>query len=127
MTARLRKPLYWIASSLKDLKEMPEPVQKTFGTALRDVQYGESPDEAKALSGFGGGGVRELVKDHDRSTFRAVYTVSFPGAVYVLHAFQKKSKRGIKTPRKDLDLIRSRLKLARTHYDASKREEVHGE
>lgn len=84
---------------------MSVPVQKTFGTALRDVQYGEKPDIAKALSGFGGGSVLELVEDHDRRTFRVVYTVSFPGAVYVLHVFQKKSKRGIKTPREEIEVV----------------------
>jgi len=117
MSARSRKPLYGIASSLEDLKAMPVPVQKAFRTALRDVQYGETPEIAKALSGFGGGGVLELVEDYDRGTYRAVYTVNFPGAVDVLHAFQKKSRRGIKTPREDVELVRSQLRLARAHHE----------
>jgi phage-related protein len=108
---------------LRDLKAMPVPVQKSFGTALRDVQYGERPDNARPLSGFAGAGVLELVEDFDRSTYRAVYTVSFPGAIYVLHVFQKKSKRGIRTPREDLELTRSRLKLARNHYHGLERQE----
>ena len=102
---------------------MPVPVQKVFGTALRDVQVGETPDVAKPLSGFGGGSVLELVDDYDRRTFRAVYTVSFPAAVYVLHVFQKKSSRGIKTPRQDIDLVRARLKFAREHYEEFTRRE----
>jgi len=102
---------------------MPVQVQKTFGTALRDVQDGETPIETKALSGFGGASVLELLEDYDRRTFRAVYTVGFPGAVYVLHVFEKKSRHGIKTPREDVALIKSRLKIAREHYDAWRREE----
>lgn len=123
MGSRPRTPLYWIASSLKDLKAMPVPVQKTFGTTLRDVQHGDTPKEAKALSGFDGGSVLELVEDHDRSTYRAVYTVRFAGAVYVLHVFQKKSRKGIKTPKEDVDLIKLRLKRAREHYETLPREE----
>ena len=101
---------------------MPVPVQKTFGTGLRDAQYGETPDIAKRLSGFGGGSVLELVEDH-RRTYRAVYTVSMPEAVYVLHAFQKKSKRGIRTPHEDVELIRRRLRIAARHHEESRRGE----
>lgn len=119
----MRRPLFWIASSLKDLKAMPVAVQKSFGTALRHVQYGERPDNAKALYGFGGASVLELVEDFDRSTYRAVYTVNFPGAIYVLHVFQKKSKRGIRTPRADLELVRSRLRLAQKHHHDWQHEE----
>jgi phage-related protein len=113
----LRKPLYWMGSSLKDLKAMAVTVQKFFGAALRDVQYGETPDDAKPWKGLGSG-VLEIVEDYDRNTYRAVYTVSFAGAVYVLHVFQKKAKHGIATPRPDVDLVRSRYKLAREHYRA---------
>ena len=116
-----RKPLYWVASSLKDLKSMPEVIQKSFGTALRHVQYGESPYLVKALSGFRSGSVLQLSEDHDRSTYRAVYTVKFPGAVYVLHVFQKKSKHGVRTPRVDVELIGRRLGLAQQHHEASMR------
>ena len=110
------KPLYWIASSLKDLKAMPVALQKAFGTALRSVQLGGTPQTAMPLKGFGGGGVLELVEDYERGTYRAVYTVSFPGVVYVLHVFQKKSKRGIATPRHDIEPVKSRYGLARDHY-----------
>lgn len=79
------KPLYWIASSLKDLKAMPVPLQKAFGTALRSAPLGGMPRVAKPLRGFGGAGVLELVEDYDRGTYRAVYTVNFPGVVYMLH------------------------------------------
>ena len=117
------KPLYWIASSLKDLKAMPVPLRKAFGTALRSVQLGGSPRTAKPLRAFGGAGVLELVEDYDRGTYRAVYTVNFPGVVYVLHVFQKKSKRGIATPRREIDLVRRRYQLAHDHYRTVERHE----
>jgi len=120
------KPLYWIASSLKDLKAMPVPLQKAFGTALRSVQLGGTPQTAKPLKGFGGAGVLELVEDYDRGTYRAVYTVNLPGVVYVLHVFQKKSKRGIATPRHDIEVIRSRYRLARDHYRTLEQQEEDG-
>lgn len=110
------KPLYWIGRSLKDLKAMPVPVQKAVGTALRSVQLGGHPLVVKPLKGFGGAGVLEIVEDYDRSTFRVVYAVRLAGVVYVLHVFQKKSKSGIATPKRDLDLVRSRLRLAQEHY-----------
>lgn len=110
-----RKPLFWMGSSLKNLKAMPIPVQKFIGAALRDVQYGGPPDESKPWKGLGSG-VLEIVSDYDRRTYRAVYAVGFPGVVYVLHVFQKKSKRGIATPRRDVEMVRSRYKLAREHY-----------
>lgn len=106
---------------------MPVPVQKAFGTALRDVHFGDTPGIAKPLSGFGSGGVHELGEDYDRSTFRAISAVRFPRAVYVLHVFQKKSKRGINTPRQDIELVRRRLKLAQWHYEEWERvEETRG-
>ena len=104
-----------MGSSLKNLKAMPVPLQKFFGAALRDVQYGETPDEAKPWKGLGNG-VLEIVRNYNRSTYRAVYAVKFPGVVYVLHVFQKKAKHGIATPRSDVALVRSRYKLAREHY-----------
>ncbi|MEI9991145.1 MAG: type II toxin-antitoxin system RelE/ParE family toxin [Rhizomicrobium sp.] len=79
---------------------------------------GETPPEAKALKGFGGASVLELVESHDRGTYRAVYTVRFATGVYVLHAFQKKAKRGIATPKQEIDLIRERLRLAERHHAA---------
>lgn len=106
------KPLYWLGSSLKNLKEMPEEVQNMFGHALYLAQLGEKHRAAKPLKGFTGSGVLEVVEDCEGSTFRAVYTVKIGEVVYVLHVFQKKSKSGIATPKQDIDLIESRLKQA---------------
>lgn len=115
------KPLLWVSSSKKDLKEMPKDVITDFGYGLYQVQIGKYPDIAKTLSGFGGASVIELVQDHKGDTFRAVYTIKFADAIIVLHAFQKKSKRGIDTPKQDIELIRSRLKLAEEIYKEWKR------
>src|SRR5437867_2939579 len=98
-----RKPLFWVGSSRKDLREFPEEVKDVMGHALDVAQLGGKHPDAKALVGFGGAGVLEVVDDFAGDTYRAVYTVRFAGAVYVLHVFQKKSKRGIKTPLKELD------------------------
>jgi phage-related protein len=92
------------------------------GFALYLAQTGEKHLAAKPLKGFGGAGVLEVVEDHDGDTFRAVYTVKFASAVYVLHAFQKKSKSGIKTPQTDIDLIKQRLKLAEQMHKQGKGE-----
>ena len=115
------KPLLWVSSSKKNLREMPEDVITDFGYGLYQAQIGKHPDIAKTLSGFGGASVIELVQDHKGDTFRAVYTVKFSDAIMVLHAFQKKSKRGIETPKQDMELIRSRLKLAEEIYKEWKR------
>jgi phage-related protein len=109
------KNLFWVGSAKKDLKAMPDDVQDTFGYALHRAQSGEKHKHAKPLTGFGSAGVLEVVEDADSGTFRAVYTVKFGGAVYVLHCFQKKSKRGITTPKPDMDIIRERLKAAEAH------------
>ena len=114
------KTLAWIGSSQKDLKSFPEGVRKDVGYALYLAQTGDKHDAAKVLKGFGGAGVLEVVDDHDGNTFRAVYTVRFEDAVYVLHAFQKKSRKGAATPKKDIDLIRRRLQLAEQLHRASK-------
>ncbi len=106
------KPLAWIASSKKDLMALPLEVRKFFGHALDFAQRGDKHDAAKVLKGFGGAGVLELVEDDHDGTYRAVYTVKFPQAVFVLHCFSKKSKRGIETPKEDMDIIRARLKVA---------------
>jgi phage-related protein len=97
------------------------------GHALDVAQQGEKHSAAKPLAGFGGAGVVEIMDDDDGSTYHAVYTVRFAGVVYVLHAFQKKSKRGIATPKPDIELIRSRLKRAQDHYAEwkTKRKETH--
>jgi phage-related protein len=110
------KPLFWMGSSRKDLKSFPADVQDEMGYALRDAQFGGQRVTVKMLTGFGGAGVLEVVEDFDRKTYRAVYTVSFEGAIYVLHAFQKKSKHGIATPKADMELIRARFNAAREHY-----------
>jgi phage-related protein len=106
------KPLYWVSSSRKDLQAMPDDVQDVFGFALHLAQAGKKHAQSKPLKGFGGAGVLEAVEDYLGDTFRAVYTVKMSNAVYVLHCFQKKSVRGIETPKPDLDLIHARLKTA---------------
>lgn len=108
------KPLIWIGSSKKDLLQLPLAVRKLFGHALDFAQHGGQHTSAKVLRGFGGAGVLEVIEDHDSGTYRAVYTVKFADAVFVLHCFQKKSKQGIATPREDMDIIRARLKVAET-------------
>jgi len=106
------KPLEWIASSYKDLMALPPNVRRRFGYALSLAQVGDQDDAAKVLKGFGGAGVLEVVEDDTGGTYRAVYTVKFAEAVFVLHCFQKKSKSGIATPKVDMDIIRARLKVA---------------
>jgi phage-related protein len=106
----LLKPLHWVASSKKDLMSMPEEIRDLFGYALYLAQeVGKHPD-AKPLRGFGSAGVLEVVKSFQGDAYRAVYTVRFSHAVYVLHCFQKKSTTGIATPKSEVDLIKSRLK-----------------
>src|ERR1700737_78264 len=106
------KPLHWGGGSKRDLRSFPGPGEDLFGYALYLAQDGRKHEQAKPLKGFGSAGVLEVVEDWDRSTYRAVYTVRFEGAVVVLHMFQKKSKRGAATPKADIDLIRERLKVA---------------
>jgi phage-related protein len=105
-----------MGSSRKDLKEFPALVQLHLGAALGVAQFGGKHQDAKPWKGDGPG-VMEIVEDHRGDTFRAVYTVRFADAIYVLHAFQKKSKSGIKTPRADQELIASRLKDAARDYE----------
>lgn len=104
------KPLRWVASSKKDLMAMPEEVQDTFGYALHLAQVGQKHPDAKPLKGFGSAGVLEVVEDFQGDTYRAVYTVRYAEAVYVVHCFQKKSTQSIATPKPDVELIKSRLK-----------------
>ena len=106
------KPLIWVGSSRKDLRAFPEPVQDHVGYALYVAQRGGKHPDTKTLTGFGGAGVVEVVKDYRGDTFRAVYTLRYAGAVYVLHAFQKKSKTGRETPRLDIEMIEKRLREA---------------
>ena len=106
------KPLFWVAGAKKEMLALPPGVRRFFGHALDFAQHGEQHASAKALKGFGGAGVLEVVEDDIGGTYRAVYTVKFAEAVFVLHCFQKKSKSGIATPKQDMDIIRSRLKAA---------------
>lgn len=106
------KPVVWIGSAKADLSAFPEEVKDAMGFALYVAQQGGKHAHAKPLRGFGGAGVLEVVEDHDGGTYRAVYTVQLAGRVYVLHAFQKKSKTGIETPKTEIDLIKSRLRRA---------------
>ena len=110
------KPLYWVGSALDDLRVLPAEVKDVFGFALHLAQWGDKHPDAKPLKGFKGASVLEVVEDYQGDTYRAVYTVRFDDAIFVLHVFQKKSKRGIKTPKLDLDLIKQRLKLAEAWY-----------
>lgn len=107
-----KRKLVWLYSTKDDLKAMPTEVQQTFGYALHLAGIGGKHQNAKSLSGFGSAGVLEVIETHASGTYRAVYTVKFSDAVYVLHCFQKKSKRGIETPKPDMDLIHRRLKEA---------------
>lgn len=106
------KPVHWIGSSLKDLKEFPRPVWGDVGRALDEVQRGQMPSIAKPLTGFPGASVLEIAVEHQGNAFRAVYTVQFREAAFVLHCFQKKSKRGVQTPLEEMVRIRKRLKRA---------------
>ena len=119
MTAAPIKPVLWLGDSLRTLKTFPSGVQDEVGYALYLAQRGEKHVSAKPLKGLGAG-VLEIVSDHRGDTFRAVYTVRFGERVFVLHAFQKKSKRGIATPQAEIELIKRRLKQA---VDISKAKE----
>ena len=103
------RPVKWLGSTPKDVRSFPRPVRRDIGVALYAAQHDELDPAARPMKGFGGSSVVEIVSDFRGDTWRAVYTVRFAEAVYVLHVFQKKSRRGIATPRQDLDLIRRRL------------------
>lgn len=106
------KPVVWIGRARRDLSAFPEEVKDAIGYALYIAQRGGKHVNAKPLRGFGGAGVLEIVENHASDTYRAVYTVRLAGRIYVLHVFQKKSKAGIKTPKPEIELIKSRLKRA---------------
>jgi phage-related protein len=112
------KPCFFVGSSRKDLSALPAKVRVSIGHAIYEAQCGGEAPSAKALRGFGGRGVLEVVEDFDGDTYRAVYTVRFVGAIYVLHVFQKKSKRGITTPKTEIELIKTRLRAAQAHHAA---------
>jgi phage-related protein len=107
-----------MGSSRDDLRAFPDEVRRVIGVAIND-QNGEEHPSVKALKGFGGRSVLEVIDDFDGDTYRAVYTVRFAAAVYVLHCFQKKSKKGGETPRHDIGVVKSRLKAAEAHYQES--------
>jgi phage-related protein len=110
------QPLYWVGSAKRDLLAFPEAVKNGIGTALSIAQFGGKHPAAKPWKGAGSG-VLEVVENHDGNTYRAVYAVRFRCAVYVLHCFQKKSHRGIRTPKPDVELILERLRVAAQNYD----------
>ena len=110
------KPVVWIGSSRNDLISFPPAVRKDIGKALYAAQQSDTDPAAKPLRGFGGRQVLEIVERYRTDAYRAVYTVQFADTIYVLHAFQKKAKRGISTPKKDIDLVRRRLSQAGKHH-----------
>src|SRR5437764_8240541 len=110
------KPVHWAGSSRDDLRKLPDEVTHEIGYALWFAQVGDKHPSAKPLKGFKGAGVLEIVENYSGDTYRAVYTVRFAKAIYVLHAFMKKSTRGIKTPRHEIDLIEARLRWAKSDY-----------
>ena len=117
------KPVLWIGNTKDDLSALDEDVRDAVGQALFEAQKGGRHSSAKPLSGYGDASVLEVVVDHAGGTFRAVYTVRWPGRVYVLHVFQKKSKSGIRTPKADMNLIDARLKRVRElHAEVAKRQ-----
>ncbi len=110
------KPLHWIGSSKKDFLRFPDNLQHAMGYALQDAQRGLQSEKAKTLKGFGNADVVEIIDSDASGTFRVVYTVRIADMVFVLHVFQKKSKQGIKTPQRDMDLVKSRLKQVQELY-----------
>jgi phage-related protein len=110
------KPVVWMGSSREDLRDMPQQVRKDIGQALHAAQQGATDPAAKPLKGFGGTRVMEIVERYRSGAYRAVYTAHFAEAIFVLHVFQKKSKRGIATPKPDMDLIRRRLAEAERQH-----------
>lgn len=113
------KPIEWLGDSLDTLKKFPTKVCKAMGFALQFAQNGEKAPSSKPLKGITtGAGVLEIIEDFDGDTYRAVYTVKFEGIIYVLHTFQKKSKSGIKTPPKDIEIIKQRFMLAEKEHKA---------
>ena len=111
------KPVDWVGSSKRDFLAFPDAVKDEMGNALGVAQFGGKHPSAKPWKGQGPG-IFELVEDYDRNTYRAVYTVRFREVIYVLHAFQKKSPKGIKTARTDIDLVERRLRIAQQDYEA---------
>ena len=119
------KPLIWVGASQRDFGDFADDVKSEMGYALYVAQCGGRHRKARALKGYGGAGVIEIVEDHRGDTFRTVYTVRMPSAVYVLHAFQKKSKAGIATPLPELRLIEQRLRDARRLHEEQDNDNSH--
>ena len=119
------KPVHWIGRSHEDLRGFPKAVTREIGQALWFAQMGDKHPSAKPLKGFKGAGVLEIVENYSGDTYRAVYTVRFTKAIYVLHAFKKKSPRGIKTPKHEIDLIEARLKQAKADHQRWLKETAH--
>jgi phage-related protein len=119
--SRPPKPIRWTGSTSKDLRSMPKAIRAQLGLMLDDLQHGVmvEPPHAKQLKGFGGG-VLELLADHEGDTYRGVVALRCEDAIYVLHVFQKKSKRGIATSQQDIQLIRERLRQAEAHHTATR-------
>jgi phage-related protein len=113
----IERPVDWIGASKKDFMDFPVHVRRDMGYALGIAQLGGKHPSSKPWTGQGPG-VFELVEDHDGDTYRAVYTVKFKEVIYVLHAFKKKSTKGSKTPKPDVELIAKRLKLAQEDHKA---------
>jgi phage-related protein len=111
-----KKPVEFVGSAREDLRRLPKQVTYVFGYAILLAECGKRHPDAKPLKGFGGAGVLEVVENYDGDTYRAVYTGKFEGVVYVLDAFQKKSKRGSELPKVDMERIKLRLKAAQEHY-----------
>ena len=111
------RALRWVGSALRELKEFPRAVQRDIGQALYAAQCGETYPLIKALKGFQGASVLEIVAPFETDTYRSVYTVQFGSAIYVLHAFKKKAKKGRKTPKKEMELIKTRLEAARQDHN----------
>jgi phage-related protein len=114
--AEALKPVRWIGTSLRDLRTFPRSVRIDIGHALFTAQQGKTDPATKPLKGFGGASVLEIVASHHGNAWRAVYTVRFLDAIYVLHVFQKKSTKGIATPPRVIDLIKQRLADADRDY-----------
>lgn len=117
-----QKPVYWVGTSYDDWRKFPDDVQDVMGYALGQAQFGKKADNVKPLKGLKGvkgASVLEIIDDFNGDTFRGVYTIQFKYAIYVLHVFQKKSKKGISTPKAHIRLIEQRLKDAREHYETN--------
>ncbi len=114
------KRIIWIGSTREDLKAFPEPVRRAVGYALHLAQRGERPERTKILNGFGSAKILEIRENDKSGTYRTVYTVEFQNYIFILHAFQKKSKSGIATPKQEVQLIKRRLRDARELHKQQK-------